>query len=239
VARRVRLVDELLRVRPGLSDARSAIYAGRVRVNGSVISNPDSRVERGASIVVVGEQELRGAEKLRAAIDVFAVDVKEKTCIDIGAAAGGFTKVLLERGARKVYAVDAGHGQLLGSLRQDQRVVNLESTNVAELDQQKVPEQIDLVTVDVSYLSLSDAVGQMEVLRFGRGAELIGLVKPMFELRLPQAPSDQETLAKAVESASRGVAASEWMVVDRMESGVGGAKGAIEGFVYARRGLTT
>lgn len=239
MARRVRLVDELLRVRPDVSDARSAINAGRVRVNGSVIANPDSRVERGASIVVVDEQELRGSHKLRAALDSFGISVRNKICLDVGAAAGGFTTVLLDRGARRVYAVDAGHGQLLGSIRQDPRVVNLESTNVAELDRDLVPEPVDLVTVDVSYLSLSDAVGQVKVLAFASESELIGLVKPMFELRLPQAPTDQETLARAVESATRGIAVSDWVVVDRMESGVGGAKGAIEGFVYARRRVTT
>ncbi len=238
MARRVRLLDELQRVRPELSDARSAINAGRVRVNGSVIANPDSRVERGASIVVIDEQELRGAEKLRAALDSFGVAVQGKTCIDIGAAAGGFTKVLLERGAQRVYAVDAGHGQLLGSLRQDARVVNLESTNVAELDQKKVPEPIDLVTADVSYLSLSDAIGQAKVLEFASEAELVGLVKPMFELRLAQAPTDIDSLARATEIAVQGLASAGWIVEATTTSDIGGAKGAIEGFVYARRATT-
>ncbi len=118
-------------------------------------------------------------------------------------------------------------------------MINLESTNVAELDREMVPESVDLVTVDVTYLSLNDAIGQIKVLGFAPESELIGLVKPMFELRLPQAPTDQETLARAVDSAANGIAASEWVVVDRMESGVGGAKGAIEGFVYARRRVTT
>lgn len=239
MARRVRLLDELVRVRPELSDARSAIYAGRVRVNGSVIANPDSRIERGASIVVVTEQELRGAEKLRAALDVFEVDVSNKTCVDIGAAAGGFTTALLERGAARVYAVDVGHGQLLGSLRQNPRVVNLESTNVSELDRHLVPVVIDLVTIDVSYLSLSDAVGQVKVLEFASNAELVGLVKPMFELRLATAPTDDRSLARATAIATAGLTSAGWSVEGVIMSDVGGAKGAIEGFVYARGPVTT
>ncbi len=235
MARRVRLIDELVRVRPDLSDARSAIDAGRVRVNGSVVANPDSRVERGASIVVVEDADLRGSEKLREAIVAFGIVVQDKTCVDIGAAAGGFTAELLARGARRVYAVDAGHGQLLGSLRQDARVVNLEATNVADLDQELVPDPVDLVTIDVSYLSLSDAVGQVGVLSFSASAELIGLVKPMFELRLAEAPTDSEALAQAVGSAERGIAAAGWTVESHIKSAVGGAKGAIEGFVHARR----
>jgi 23S rRNA (cytidine1920-2'-O)/16S rRNA (cytidine1409-2'-O)-methyltransferase len=222
-----------------LSDARSAINAGRVRVNGSVIANPDSRVERGASIVVVDEQELRGTEKLRAAIDTFGVVVQDKSCLDIGAAAGGFTRFLLERGAKRVYAVDAGHGQLLGSLRQDVRVVNLESTNVAELTQELVPDPIDLVTIDVSYLSLSDAVGQANLLKFAPAAELVGLVKPMFELRLAQAPTNAESLDLATNQAAEGIASFGWTIEHVMASEVGGAKGAIEGFVHARRRATT
>jgi 23S rRNA (cytidine1920-2'-O)/16S rRNA (cytidine1409-2'-O)-methyltransferase len=236
---RVRLTDELKRVRPDLADATGAIIAGRVRVNGSVIANPDSRVARGVSIVVVDEQELRGAEKLRAALDAFGVVVQDKTCVDIGAAAGGFTKELVDRGARRVYSIDAGHGQLLGSLRQDARVVNLEATNVADLDRGLVPDPVDLATIDVSYLSLSDAVGQIEVLNFSPSAELIGLVKPMFELRLANAPTDSDALARAMQSAERGAAAAGWTVAGRLESDVGGAKGAIEGFVYARRPVTT
>lgn len=239
MTRRVRLLDELLRLRPELGDARSAINAGRVRVNGSVVANPDSRVERGASIVVVDEQELRGVEKLRAALDAFDVVVQNRTCLDIGAAAGGFTKELLNRGARRVYAVDAGYGQLLGSLRQDARVVNLESTNVADLDRQKVPEEVDLVTADVSYISLSDALGQVKVLSFAPEAELVGLVKPMFELRLGQAPTDHASLDQAIELAEQGIAEAGWTPAGRLESTLGGAKGAIEGFVYARRRVTT
>ena len=125
-------------------------------------------------------KELRGTIKLRGALDHFEVEVSGRICLDVGASTGGFTTALLEREARKVYAVDVGHGQLLGSLRQDARVANLESTNVGDLTTSLVPDAIDLVTVDVSYLSLAAAVEQIGALSFASGAELVGLVKPMF-----------------------------------------------------------
>jgi 23S rRNA (cytidine1920-2'-O)/16S rRNA (cytidine1409-2'-O)-methyltransferase len=235
VARRVRLLDELARVRPDLADPPGAIDAGRVRVNGSVVTNPDSRIERGASIVVAQATDLRGRRKLATALDRFGVMVDGRVALDVGAAAGGFTSALLERGARRVYAVDAGHGQLLGSLRQDARVVNLESTNLADVDATVVPEVIDVVTVDVSYLSLSEAARQLDRIVFARRAEFVGLVKPMFELRLARAPTDREGLDEALRVAAAGVSASGWRVEETVASSVGGAKGAVEGFVYARR----
>jgi 23S rRNA (cytidine1920-2'-O)/16S rRNA (cytidine1409-2'-O)-methyltransferase len=103
-------------------------------------------------------QPLAGEAKLRAALAAFAPAVQGRIALDVGAAAGGFTRVLLEAGARRVYAVDAGFGQLLGSLRQDPRVVNLERTNLGVLDAALVPDPIELVTIDVSYISLASAV---------------------------------------------------------------------------------
>lgn len=196
--------------------------------------------------------ELRGSMKLSAALDVFRLDVTGRTCLDVGASTGGFTTVLLQKGAARVYAVDAGHGQLLGSLRQDPRVVNLEATNVGELSQALISEPIDLVTVDVSYLSLREAVAQLTSSLFGeserrdppfgelrlpkRGPiDLVGLVKPMFELRLGQAPGDAESLARATDLAAHGITAAGWAVVATMTSPMKGAKGAIEGFVHAQR----
>jgi 23S rRNA (cytidine1920-2'-O)/16S rRNA (cytidine1409-2'-O)-methyltransferase len=143
--------------------------------------------------------------------------------------------VLLESGVRRVYAVDAGHGQLLGSLRQDPRVVNLENTNVSRLDTQLVPDAVELVTVDVSYLSLAAAVSQLARLRIAPDAELVGLVKPMFELRLPTAPTDQETADRAAAAASAGVAACGWRVHRVAPSPVTGARGAVEMLLHARR----
>lgn len=180
-------------------------------------------------------RELRGSVKLRAALDAFKIDVDGRTALDVGASTGGFTTVLLERGSRRVYAVDAGHGQLLGSLRQDPRVVNLEATNIGGLDRTLVDEPVDLVTVDVSYLPLREAVRQLDQIDLVPGAELIGLVKPMFELRLSSAPADRASLDEAIGIAAEGLVSVGWTVSSSIESPVRGAKGAIEGFVHALR----
>jgi 23S rRNA (cytidine1920-2'-O)/16S rRNA (cytidine1409-2'-O)-methyltransferase len=178
---------------------------------------------------------LRGEAKLRAALDGFDVRAAGRICLDLGAAAGGFTRVLLEAGAMRVFAVDAGFGQLLGSLRQDPRVVNLEATNVAALDTRLIPDSIELVTVDVSYLALAAAVAQLDRIAMAHDADLIGLVKPMFELRLATAPSDAISVDAATERAASGIAAAGWRVIGTMPSPVLGGRGAVEALLHARR----
>jgi 23S rRNA (cytidine1920-2'-O)/16S rRNA (cytidine1409-2'-O)-methyltransferase len=178
---------------------------------------------------------LRGEAKLRAALAGFDVRAAGRICLDLGAAAGGFTRVLLEAGAMRVYAVDAGFGQLLGSLRQDPRVVNLEATNIAALDTRLIPDAIGLVTVDVSYLALAAAVAQLDRIAMAHDADLIGLVKPMFELRLATAPSDAISVDAATERAAAGIAAAGWRVIGTMPSPVLGGRGAVEALLHARR----
>ncbi|HEX6537795.1 MAG TPA: SAM-dependent methyltransferase [Candidatus Dormibacteraeota bacterium] len=190
---------------------------------------------RSSPLSVAPRGPLRGEAKLQAALDGFAVSVRGRAALDVGAAAGGFTTVLLRAGAARVYAVDAGHGQLLGSLRQHPQVVNLEATNVARLDSTIVPEAIDVVTIDVSYLALGAAVAQLGRVRFNRGADLIGLVKPMFELRLAAAPLDDASVASAADRAAEAIAAAGWAVLGRMPSPVHGARGAPEMLLHARR----
>ncbi len=172
---------------------------------------------------------------MRAALSGFDVLIAGRVCLDLGAAAGGFTRVLLEAGASRVYAVDAGFGQLLGSLRQDPRVVNLEATNVAALDGRLIPEAIEVVTVDVSYLALAAAVAQLDRITIASDADLIGLVKPMFELRLATAPSEPGVVAAATERAAAGIVAAGWQVVGAMPSPVLGGRGAVEALIHARR----
>lgn len=203
-------------------------------MDGRLITNPASSVLTSCSIVVRAPRELRGSAKLRAALDAFGVDPSGRVCVDVGAAAGGFTTVLLARGARRVYAVDVGHGQLLGSLRQDPRVVDLEATNVSDLDGERIADPVSLIVVDVSYLSLSSAVSQLGRLELDDDAELVGLVKPMFELRLPRAPTTEAGLEAAIGAARGVIDSSGWDVVATMQSPVRGSGGSIEGFVHAR-----
>jgi 23S rRNA (cytidine1920-2'-O)/16S rRNA (cytidine1409-2'-O)-methyltransferase len=172
---------------------------------------------------------------LQAALAGFGVDVHGRVCLDLGASAGGFTRVLLEAGASRVYAVDVGFGQLLGSLRQDPRVLNLEATNVSKLDTRLVPDPIEVVTIDVSYLALAAAVAQLGGIVLADDAELVALVKPMFELRLPTAPTDPKIVDAAIERAAIGITAAGWRVIGSMPSPVLGGRGAVEALVHARR----
>jgi 23S rRNA (cytidine1920-2'-O)/16S rRNA (cytidine1409-2'-O)-methyltransferase len=232
-----KLRDELVLVHPSIEDPDAAIARGAVVVDGRVVSNPVSLVREGAAITLRIDEPLRGEAKLEAALASFKIIVENRIALDVGAAAGGFTRVLLDAGARRVYAVDAGHGQLLGSLRQDARVINLEATNLAELNSNLIPDTIDLVTLDLSYLALSDAVPQLEAIRLADCAQAVALVKPQFELALPELPDDPVQLQAAVDKARCGFLAVGWQVPGWIESPVRGRRGSIEFLVHATRGV--
>jgi 23S rRNA (cytidine1920-2'-O)/16S rRNA (cytidine1409-2'-O)-methyltransferase len=176
--------------------------------------------------------------KLEHALDTFALDVQGCVAVDVGASAGGFTTVLLERGAARVYAADAGIGQLRGSLRRDPRVVNLEGRNLGVLDRVLVPEPVDVVTMDLSYLALHDAVPQLERLELTAGAVLVVLVKPTFELGRGVLAASDADVAQAVERAVDGVRASGWAVLETCPALRTGQRGAREVFVHAIRART-
>jgi 23S rRNA (cytidine1920-2'-O)/16S rRNA (cytidine1409-2'-O)-methyltransferase len=206
-----------------------------VLVDGRRVDNPRSLVPKGARIELGAEVPLRGEAKLRAALAAFDVSVAGRVAVDVGAAAGGFTRVLLEAGAARVYAVDAGFGQLLGSLRQDPRVVDLERVNLGDLDAERVPETVDVITMDLSYLAVADAVPQLESLRVAEDADLVALVKPMFELGLPTPPETEDELADAVGRAASALDSAQWSVRGSTRSPVPGARGSVEFLVHARR----
>jgi len=227
------LLHELSRRRPELDSPLDAIVRGLVLVDGSVVTNPASRVGPDASIALSRRTPLKGESKLEPALAGFHVPVEGRVALDVGAAAGGFTAVLLRHGARRVYAVDAGFGQLVGSLRQDPRVVNLERTNLADLDRGLVPDPIDLLTLDLSFLSLTDAVPQLQRLQLHASADMVALVKPMFELRLPEPPGDLR-LQRALDVAVAGIEDAGWRVIASMRSPVLGSRGAQEFLVHAR-----
>jgi 23S rRNA (cytidine1920-2'-O)/16S rRNA (cytidine1409-2'-O)-methyltransferase len=216
-------------------EADRRIAAGEVVVAGAVVTNPASMVPAGTPVALREERVLRGRRKLGAALDHWDLPLKGAVALDAGAAAGGFTQALLDRGARTVYAVEVGYGQLLGSLRQDPRVVSLERVNVGDLTRELVPDQLDVVTLDLGYLSLASGVPQLGTLRFAARAELVALVKPMFELGLGSPPSDRPVLDAALAHASAGIEGAGWEVLDSIDSPVRGSKGARELFVRARR----
>jgi 23S rRNA (cytidine1920-2'-O)/16S rRNA (cytidine1409-2'-O)-methyltransferase len=235
-ARLRRLVDVVAQAHPDLDDPRRVILARRVSVDGFVIDNPTSLVRLDAAITIGREAPMRGEAKLSAALEQFDTSIGGRIALDLGAAAGGFTRVLLRAGAARVYAVDAGFGQLLGSLRQDSQVVNLERTNIAALDRRLVPDEIDVVTADLSYLALAQAVAQLnERIRIADDADLLALIKPQFELGLAMPPTAAGELAASVEAATVGVERAGWTVRGTIESPVRGSRGAIEFLLHAGR----
>jgi 23S rRNA (cytidine1920-2'-O)/16S rRNA (cytidine1409-2'-O)-methyltransferase len=237
VARRILLPRLVAQRLPDLADVENAILAGEIRVNGAIITNPRASVAPDAGVVFAPQRTLKGEQKLGAALDAFEnpVALQDRVALDVGASTGGFTTELLNRGCRKVYAVDVGHGQLRGALRQDPRVVNLEATNAADLTTDLVPDEIEVVTVDVSYTPLAVIVPQVtERVRFTNSAVLLALVKPMFELQLGQLPESDEQLDEAVLRATDGIAAAGWTIEEAITSPVTGNHGAIEQWVRAR-----
>jgi 23S rRNA (cytidine1920-2'-O)/16S rRNA (cytidine1409-2'-O)-methyltransferase len=163
--------------------AQALVMAGRVRVDGQPETKPGSSVPDGANVLVVpGPEHVgRGALKLEGALDRFGVDPTGKVAVDVGASTGGFTEMLLARGAVRVYAVDAGRGQLHETLRGDPRVVVLEQTNARNLSGRQVPEACGIATVDVSFISVLKILPALRPLLVPE-ADLVVLVKPQFEV---------------------------------------------------------
>jgi 23S rRNA (cytidine1920-2'-O)/16S rRNA (cytidine1409-2'-O)-methyltransferase len=180
-------LDRLLLMReiaPSRERAQALIIAGQVLVNGQKVEKPGTLVPENAEIRVLGGQMPyvgRGGIKLEAALREFNIDVAGTTALDIGASTGGFTDCLLQHGAAKVYAVDVGYGQLAWKLRQDQRVVVIERTNIREIDPVLLPEKVTIVVIDVSFISLEKVIPHL--LQFlAPGALLVALIKPQFEV---------------------------------------------------------
>ena len=168
---------------PSRQRAEALILAAHVRVNGQVITKAGCRVNTDADIVVHGSDHpfvSRGGLKLAHALEAFQVSAEGLVAMDVGASTGGFTDCLLQHGARKVYAVDVGYGQLAWRLRQDPRVVVLERQNIRYLHREQVPEDIQLVTIDVSFISLKLVVPVLLTFLAPYG-QLIALIKPQFE----------------------------------------------------------
>lgn len=166
------------------SKAQALIMAGKVFSEETRIDKPGQPVKAEQPLEVRGQEHpwvSRGGLKLDKGLESFGIDPQGLTCLDVGASTGGFTDVLLSRGAAKVYAVDVGHGQLAWKLRQDGRVVVLEKTNARHLTAEQVPELIDLVVCDASFIGLEVVLpAALSLTRPGAG--LVALIKPQFEV---------------------------------------------------------
>ena len=163
--------------------AKAYIMAGNVYVNGQKETKPGTSVAEDAAVEFRGETlpyVSRGGWKLEKALRVFPIDVKNKICIDCGASTGGFTDVLLQNGAAKVYSVDVGYGQLAWSLRTDPRVVCMERTNIRYVTHEQIPEEMGIAVADLSFISLRLILGAVCSLLEPHG-QMVCLVKPQFE----------------------------------------------------------
>ncbi len=180
-------LDRLL-VDRGLAESRergqALILAGQVLVNGQKVEKAGSLVPVDVDLRILGEQMpyvSRGGLKLEAALREFSIYVTGATALDVGASTGGFTDCLLQHGAKKVYAVDVGYGQMAWKVRQDPRVVVIERTNIRDIDPALIPEKVDIIVIDVSFISLEKVIPS--VLRFlNADGGITALIKPQFEV---------------------------------------------------------
>ncbi len=182
--KKIKLVNRLMDLGICRTEKEAAAYimAGEIYVNGQ-LAKGGMMVKEEAAVTRKGvlPYASKGGFKMSGALDAFGIDVKGKICIDAGACTGGFTDCLCQRGAETVYAVDVGFGQLMGKLRQNPHVVNLEKTNISDEKLLHLDPRPTLGTVDVSYLSLRKAIPYFSAVLHGEG-ELVCLVKPLFEI---------------------------------------------------------
>ncbi len=234
-------LDERL-VAEGLAESRSRaealIRAGRVLVDDVPVDKPGHSVRAEAQLRVRGASRRfasRGGEKLAGALVDLGVDPGGRACLDLGASTGGFTDCLLQAGARSVVAVDVGYGQLDATLRRDPRVVVLERTNARSLEREAVPERVDLVTIDVSFISVRLLLPRIAEL--APGAELLVLVKPQFEVGKGQVGRggvvrDPALRASAVASVRACAEQLGYRALGEAESRLPGPKGNREVFLH-------
>ena len=238
-------IDKLLVERglvPSRERAQALILAGRVLVNEQKLDKPGSTADLEAAVRLLGEDlryVSRGGLKLEKALDHFQVQVKGKVCMDVGASTGGFTDCLLQRGAARVIAVDTGRGQIDVRLRSDPRVRLLEKTNARHLTSQMVTETVELVVMDVSFISATLVLrAVLEAAFRGGPGELIVLVKPQFEAGREYVGkggivSDPKAHALAVERVFRSVANLGGKKIEVIESPITGMEGNREFLLHA------
>jgi len=224
-----------------IAKAQAMILAGEVSVDGTRTSKAGSRFPQDARIEVTsraGKFVSRGGLKLEGAIDDFAIDATARVCLDVGSSTGGFTDCLLQRGAARVYAVDVNVDQLAWKLRQDPRVIRI-SRNARNLRPTDIHEPIDLVAIDVSFISVTKVLpSAIAVAR--PGADLLILVKPQFELpRQDVAPggivSDPALHEKAITAVREAAAQLQLEILRASPSHLPGAEGNQEYFLHARK----
>ena len=219
--------------------ARALIMEGKVLVSGTPAGKAGSMVDADAGIELRGENipyVSRGGLKLEAALAHFGISVQDKIAMDVGSSTGGFTDCMLQHGARRIYCIDVGYGQLAWKLRQDPRVVLIERTNIRYLEREKIADEIDIATVDVSFISLLKVVPKvMEFLR--AGGEIVALIKPQFEVGKGEVGKggivrDEAKRLQAVGQVREGLESLGLRTRGVMQSPVPGQKGNIEFLIH-------
>jgi 23S rRNA (cytidine1920-2'-O)/16S rRNA (cytidine1409-2'-O)-methyltransferase len=237
-------------VREGLADSRSAAAAlartGRVLVDDTPVDKPGTRVREEAGVRLRGGVRRfvsRGGEKLAGALEDLGIDPGGLVCLDVGASTGGFTDCLLQRGAAHVVALDVGYGQLAQRLRDDDRVTVLERTNARHLQAGALPRTVQLVTVDVSFISARLLLPALA--RAAPGADLLVMVKPQFEAGRDRVGKggvvrDEALRAETVQTVAECARALGYESAGQVDSRVAGPKGNREIFLWLRpRGADT
>jgi 23S rRNA (cytidine1920-2'-O)/16S rRNA (cytidine1409-2'-O)-methyltransferase len=223
--------------------ARALVMSGAVLVRGQPETKPGTMVDPSVEITLREEDHpyvSRGALKLVKGLDTFGIDPSGKVALDVGASTGGFTDVLLRRGAARVYAIDVGYGQLAWQLRQDPRVVVLERQNVRTIDLALVPEPCDLAVIDVSFISLTLVLPRVaELLRPPAGKPIAALVKPQFEVGKEQVGKggvvrDEAVRRSAVTKIRDWANANGFVAGDDVESPITGPAGNVEYLLLLR-----
>jgi 23S rRNA (cytidine1920-2'-O)/16S rRNA (cytidine1409-2'-O)-methyltransferase len=223
------------------AEAQAAIRAGNVEADGEAVTKPSQKLHEGMNIRYGPAHPYvsRGGVKLTAALDAFSLSPKDRVCLDIGASTGGFTQVLLERGATRVYAVDVGHGQLHPKLASDPRVRRIEGLNARDLTSAIIPEPPRAITADVSFISLKLALPPALHLA-ANDAWAVLLVKPQFEVG-PRGVSkggivkDEGLRDAALADVTAWVKAQGWQVLGAIDSPISGADGNKEYLLAAQR----
>ncbi len=234
---------DLLLVQRGLAvsrdRARALILAGKVVCDDRLVDKAGSRIDCHAEIRLKGEDIPfvgRGGLKLEAALNFFAVEVKDRVAIDIGASTGGFSDCLLKRGAKKVYALDVGYGQLAWSLRCDERVVVMERINIRNAVKDDFADPLELAVIDLSFISLTKILPVTAAL-LEPYSPVIALVKPQFEVGKGEVGKggivrDEEKRATALKKVCDFAANSGFIHHDTITSPITGQKGNIEYLIY-------
>lgn len=237
---------DVLVVERGLAETRTRaqalILAGQVVINDQRVDKPGAQVPEDAEVRLKGEvlpYVSRGGLKLKGAIDRFKLDVRGKVAADIGASTGGFTDCLLQEGAVRVHAIDVGYGQLHEKLRKDPRVISRERVNARYLTDEDLPEPVDVVVIDVSFISLKQVLPSV-LPKLKAGGLLIALVKPQFEVGKENVGKggvvrDEAVRAAAISGMQSFVENEGLKVEGLVDSPVPGPAGNLEALLVARK----